>query len=180
MVYGITDLRKQGTTDLRNHGVMELRKNGATKTRNYGSRELRSYGTTELRSYENTELRIYGTTELWNYGVTEPRNDGNMELWRNQNFFLFLPAVGLNHVVVVTRGMAMAVKLALTDRAMALDTDAMKEHQAHRRYFFCFCFYFSAMISALRLEGLARRPKGKSTAQMLLSKYNITDYTKRR
>jgi len=40
--------------------------------------------------------------------------------------------------VVVARGMAMAVKLALTDRAMTLDTDAMKAHQAHRRYFFCF------------------------------------------
>jgi len=39
--------------------------------------------------------------------------------------------------------MAMAVKLALTDRAMTLDTDAMKAHQAHRRYFLYFFPIFS-------------------------------------
>ena len=43
--------------------------------------------------------------------------------------------------MVVARGMAMAAKLALTDRAMTLDTDAMKAHQAHRRYFLYFCFF---------------------------------------
>jgi len=45
--------------------------------------------------------------------------------------------------VVVARGMAMAAKLALTDRAMTLDTDAMKEHLSHSRYFFCFFLIFS-------------------------------------
>jgi len=39
--------------------------------------------------------------------------------------------------------MAMAAKLALTDRAMTLDTDAMKAHQSHRRYFLCFCLIHS-------------------------------------
>ena len=81
------------------------------------------------------EARNYGTVERRNYGFTEAGIYGVME---KSNFFLFLPAGGLSHVVVVARGMAMAVKLALTDRAMTLDTDAMKAHQAHRRYFFCF------------------------------------------
>jgi hypothetical protein len=31
--------------------------------------------------------------------------------------------------------MDMAVKLALTDRDITLDTNALKEHQAHRRGF---------------------------------------------
>ena len=75
-------------------------------------------------------------------GTTELRKHAFTRLWIMNNFFLFLPAVGLNHVVVVARGMAMAVKLALTDRAMTLDTDAMKAHQSHSRYFFCFCLIF--------------------------------------
>ena len=45
---------------------------GTTELRNHGIREPRNYGTTELRSYGRTELGI--------------------------NFFMFLPAVGLNHV----------------------------------------------------------------------------------
>jgi hypothetical protein len=36
--------------------------------------------------------------------------------------------------------MDMAVKLALRDRAIALSTDALKEHQAHRRGFHGFLF----------------------------------------
>jgi hypothetical protein len=40
----------------------------------------------------------------------------------------------------VERGMDMAVKLALTDRAISLDTDALKEHQANRRGFPWFSF----------------------------------------
>ena len=39
---------------------------------------------------------------------------------------------------VVARGMAMAAKLALTDRAMALDTDAMKEHEPAEGIFYVF------------------------------------------
>ena len=35
---------------------------------------------------------------LRNYGLTELRNHGTTELWRNQNFFLFLPAGGLAHL----------------------------------------------------------------------------------
>jgi hypothetical protein len=46
----------------------------------------------------------------------------------------------LNHLGGVARGMDMAVKLALTDRAIALSTDALKEHQAHRRGFLLFLF----------------------------------------
>jgi hypothetical protein len=48
--------------------------------------------------------------------------------------------VGLNHNGGVESGMDMAVKLALTDRAISLDTDALKEHQAHRRGFCGFSF----------------------------------------
>jgi hypothetical protein len=48
--------------------------------------------------------------------------------------------VGLNHNGGVASGMDMAVKLALTDRAIALSTDALKEHQAHRRGFLLFLF----------------------------------------
>jgi len=59
--------------------------------------------------------------------------------------------------VVVARGMAMAAKLALTDRAMTLDTDAMKEHQAHRRYF----LYFFPILNESNLPlGLGRFPIG--------------------
>jgi hypothetical protein len=46
----------------------------------------------------------------------------------------------LNHPGGVESGMDMAVKLALTDRAIALSTDALKEHQAHRRGFLLFLF----------------------------------------
>ncbi len=46
---------------------------------------------------------------------------------------MFFPSVCLNHPGGVESGMDMAVKLALTDRAIALSTDALKEHQAHRR-----------------------------------------------
>ena len=49
--------------------------------------------------------------------------------------------------------MAMAAKLALTDRVMTLDTNAMKAHQDHRSIFIVF-FQFSAMISTLRLRPL--------------------------
>ena len=56
--------------------------------------------------------------------------------------------------MVVASGMAMAAKLALTDRAMTLDTDAMKEHQAHRRYFLYFFLNSPRVESALRLRPL--------------------------
>jgi hypothetical protein len=53
---------------------------------------------------------------------------------------VFFPSVCLNHPGGVESGMDMAVKLALTDRAIALSTDALKEHQAHRRGFLLFLF----------------------------------------
>jgi hypothetical protein len=64
--------------------------------------------------------------ELRNHGFTK-------------KFFYVFACCGIDpRKWVVARGMAMAAKLALTDRAMTLDTDAMKAHQSHRRYFFCF------------------------------------------
>ena len=78
--------------------------------------------------------------------------------------------------MVVASVMAMAVKLALTDRAMTLDTDAMKEHQSHRRYFYCFCFYFSAMISALRLTPLPDWRERSNLGFCLIYKLCITNY----
>jgi hypothetical protein len=46
----------------------------------------------------------------------------------------------LNHLGGVGSGMDMDVKLALTDRAISLDTDALKEHQVNRRGFLWFSF----------------------------------------
>ena len=51
-----------------------------------------------LRNYGFTDLRKQGTTEERNYESREDRDYGITELWRNQNFFMFLPAVGLSHV----------------------------------------------------------------------------------
>jgi hypothetical protein len=48
---------------------------------------------------------------------------------------VFLPSVGLNHLGGVERGMDMAVKLALTDKAITLDTDALRASSTQKVFF---------------------------------------------
>ncbi len=66
-------------------------------------------------------------------------------LCNERNGFLCFSFCGLDTTpVVVTSGMTMAQKRAFKAKGMALDTNALKEHQANRRGFLLFSFYSSA------------------------------------
>ena len=86
-----------------------------------------------------------------NYGSTELRNYGAM---KKSKFFYVFASVGLSHVSGRGKWHGYGYKAGF-DR-QSDDTGHKCDESASRpqKYFYCFCFYFSAMISALRLTPL--------------------------
>ena len=166
--------------------------------------------TQSLVQQGSTELRIYGTTERRKHGVMEKSKFFYVfASWKHLHpldVFWCRQEAGVS--LLTTRFMTIAeqghdsAKLSRSIFSVFFQSSTSRicpqAYAASRLAGTLKCLIHSQGIcpqayAASRLAGtlkfpilregirrFARRPKGKSTAQMLLSKYNITDYTKRR